>query len=411
MIEISFTSVIGTAHSSRILIRFALIIFSIASAQSAVFSEEPPHSESSPLLRSSESTVNHIPPVQIRLQDVGKINVGWNNTMEIGWEVGFVRRQHCDLRLQLSGIEYPKGSNVRWDGVDLWFGGVKGDDTLVSVAYELVRTSSMGGPSAEVQEMFPPPLPEGGFLERTSRITYRRGAACSDLTFDAKAISEHDLISIATDTVVDPDITHINTFDQRRHKPLGLRIEMKRYAWSYDYAEDFVIVECHVENVGFRSGGRIGSENHIKDLMVGIVVEGFIRDFILPAGSPIARDTKGILWDLLTSSPLPGRSHLQEPMNLVWVADSDGDPLDGQFDDRSLTSAFGMRLLSPTLQPTEYSYNWWTTSPGAFFGPDWGPIRNGSKVEFANADRGKPQTDRGKYQLMTNGEIDYPVVE
>lgn len=397
--------VFGSSLRSGIQLGLALGTLSLVPALPVAVGQELTPHDSDRWMRAGALTSGPVPPWQQRLQEIGRISVSWNNSSEIGWRIVFVGSQICDPSTLISGIEFPKGSNARWNGVDLWFGGVKAGDTLVSVVNDLVRVSP--DDYEEVLELFPAPPPEGVFTERTTRISYMRGPACSDIHFDSKAISEHDLISVATDTVVDPSFTQINPFDQRIHEPLGLRIEMKRYAWSHDYAEDFVLVECHVKNVGFRTRERPDSEDQVKGLMIGIVVEGVVADFLIQnAGS--GRQFNDILWDLLEATPLAGRPHLYEPMNLVWVADNDGDPLNGQFDDRSVTSVFGMRLLSPTLRPAEHSFNWWTQGTDRL---EWGPIRTGSKVEFANEDRGKPQTDRGKYQLMSNGEIDYPVSE
>jgi len=68
-------------------------------------------------------------------------------------------------------------------------------------------------------------------------------------------------------------------------------------------------------------------------------------------------------------------------------------------------------MLSPRIADGSWSFNWWTDTNPVASGLDWGPVNAGSKVEFQRANLGWPETDRGKYELMTNGENDYPPIE
>ena len=340
-----------------------------------------------------------------RTQAVGKINVGWSNAGGMASEIRNVTKGGC-YDLYENVIEFPKGSHNRWSGYQLWIGGIKGEDTVVSTMEDAIVWPGDSGRS--IREVMPAPPPEGDFIERTSLLKLNRWPYCQALDYDELAISEHDLISSATDTITDPNITDINPFDQRRHKPLGLRITCRRYAWSYDYAEDFVLVEYELENVGIPHRGTGDSTNTIKELVLGVLVDGTVlNDLNLLSSS--RRGSSGDVLGRISTAPLAGRPDLPEPFNMIWAASVDGDPLNGQYDQYSETPAFGLRILKPGLSDATFTFNWWIGNRTV---DGWGPVRQSSKVWFVSSSNlGRPETDRGKYQLMTNGEVDYPQVE
>jgi len=331
-----------------------------------------------------------------RDQSIGNIRVmGTNN--------GTVRgsaRDACSGELLFHSIEFPKRSNDIWSGFSLWLGGIKSNDTLVTTMFDESQITE----GALLIEVWPAPIPEGQFEEHTTREILPRGFFCSELVHSNNAVSEHDLMAIAVDTFTNADLTGVSPFEQRRHIPLGIKLIVKRYAWSTEYAEDFVICEYDVVNMGLEHKGS----SSIRNLMIGIQISALAENLNLPSEVGQRPDIIGDLIGRVTSAPLEGRPHLSEPMNLVWVADSDGDPYNGQWDDLSITGAVGYRLLLPGLWQKQINFNWWQERA---VHNGWGPMLQNSKVEFNGQDFGTPKGDRGKYQLMTNGESDYPQVE
>lgn len=337
----------------------------------------------------------------VRRQEVGKLSVAWDNVGKTAGQFNGFIPDDCEPVFD-HGVEYPKGTNHRSSGFHLWLGGIKDRDTVVSAVEDVFFGAGIEGGTFE---MWPAPPPEGDLVERTNRERLRRGVLCSDLTFSQHAISEHDLISIATDTVTDVNYTGVNPFDQRKHHPLGLKITCRRYAWSYDYADDFVLVDYKLEHLG-PSEGTPGSRQRIEGLYIGVVVRGGVTEIVDP--NYHYRDGTSIMGHL-DHAPLQGRPAFQEPLNLVWVADEDGNPVNGAFDALSVTEVFGLRVLKPGPSESKFSFNWWTDD-GRVNG--WGPRLLESNVDFVSQGNfGRPETDRGKYQIMTNGEMDYPQVD
>ena len=111
---------------------------------------------------------------------------------------------------------------------------VKGD-TLVSVGHD--------GWSPEGYEMFP------GFDEDDSIIV--RSTRQGTPEYSEKAISEQDFISIYTDTLLSSDYSGVSPNHQ---KPIGLEVIQRSYAWSYSYAEDFIIFDYGIRNIGLGVG-------------------------------------------------------------------------------------------------------------------------------------------------------------
>jgi len=72
------------------------------------------------------------------------------------------------------------------------------------------------------------------------------------------AVSEQDFIAVYTDTFIRQSRDY---FQNRRHRPLGLEVTQKSYAWSYPFAEDFVLFDLQIENIGSK---------RLEDVYIGI---------------------------------------------------------------------------------------------------------------------------------------------
>ncbi|MFQ5607596.1 MAG: hypothetical protein ACE5GA_06585 [Candidatus Zixiibacteriota bacterium] len=139
---------------------------------------------------------------------------------------------------------------IRWGG--LWVGGVVDRDTLVSTA---VDDSWNFFNSVAVFEFWP---------GATSEIV-RRSINAGDPLYSPLAVSEQDMIVTYYDTLSDAGITGFDFIDNRPHVPLNLKVEERSYQWSYEYAEDFVLIDYEITNIG---------DQEIKDVYVGFWVDG-----------------------------------------------------------------------------------------------------------------------------------------
>ncbi len=278
---------------------------------------------------------------------------------------------------------YPIGSDIRVTyGITLSIGGLVKGDTLVTVGGWETRPETGVGP----------------FVFQTTL----NGEVYPD------AVAEVDWLTRGTDTT----ITGIppNPFTNRRHKPLGIEVQCRSYSWSYAYAEDIVLFDIRITNIGLEN---------ITRAFVSLQVYPYVG---FPVGYISSDDIGGFI---MTNQPNPLCTHLDTVNTLSW-ADNDGDPIDGIFSEelypgpggqmvRSTTSIFGICFLNPTPQSKpesggefKLSYNWWWQD--LVTGESWGPVERRTVVDSGGRFVGAPRDDRDEYHLMTNGELDYPVV-
>ncbi|MCK5834018.1 hypothetical protein KAH81_10170 [bacterium] len=268
--------------------------------------------------------------------------------------------------------EYPGGSGVEYlfQGA-LWLGAVVGGDTLVSVGED--------GWFHDVNELFP------GYDQATDTIIEK-----SILTGDPTAISEQDFIAIMTDTTRNPD------FVPTEHRPIGVRVEQRSVSWSYNYAKNFIILDYWFTNIREDSAS-------IRDVYLGIYIDGDVGHINTPEYAQ--DDITGFLEYVVDD--ITGQTSW---VNTAWLADNDGDPTtDGRFDEYSCTGALGVALLrvgNTPLRELSYSFNWWVSNTTEDL--DWGPyLRDYSTWGWD----GTPETDKMKYQVMSNREFDYNQTE
>lgn len=141
-------------------------------------------------------------------------------------------KQHTDiLQEQVEHFSY----------AGLWVGGVVNNERRVS-------TAIVDGVFESGQEGFE--------FFATSEITIKSSLVSDDF-YDPSAVSHQDFILNFRDYGT-------TTNDNRgfeNHKPLGIEVTLKSYAWNYSYADAFVILDYTIKNM---------SPNTIDDLYAGI---------------------------------------------------------------------------------------------------------------------------------------------
>ncbi|HAQ62654.1 TPA: hypothetical protein DCR49_11785 [Candidatus Delongbacteria bacterium] len=230
-------------------------------------------------------------------------------------------------------------------------------------------------------------------------------------------------------------------FENRSHKPLGIEIKQKSYAWPYDYAKKFIIVDYTVYN-------RNTDKKDIYDFFIGIGVDSDIRNTNINKAGHFD-DLCGFIdkWDAYID-PATGIQKSVE-MNMMWTADNDGREyvsLDsmGYFNDQepgtgnSLNGAsgiFSLRILRNPNPNLNYSFNIWSTEY-ANESTDWSPhwktgLHSDWQYDLSQKQKGyddtnydnlvgwdnlflyngrtegTPMGDKGRYMVMSNDEFDY----
>lgn len=317
-----------------------------------------------------------IPPRDYAIHRVGKFWTTVNNNGIIGNYYGFPMP---DVFKAAPSFYYPQFSRTSYGShIGLWIGGVVGKDTLVSATIDEAGRS----------EFFPDHSSIGYFESRSINPN------SPNFHFRAKAEEQFNVIYV--DTFTSPSLIPANSFDARGHKPLNLTVVQTSYAWSPEYAEDFVIIDYKIYNM---------TPDTIRSMYAGMYYSGFIWN---PAENPwpIPDEYAGYLY----SWPYEFEGLGEEVMKIAYVLDRDGRSQQFSWDlIPSCAHAFGIAPLRTPRGAVNNNFNWWNHQYGSWY--DWGP-------RMAETDRyplrqfysglGTPKSDRNRYYLMSKPEKDYP---
>ena len=354
---------INSKSCFQCLIMAAFIAFIITTGPSAAYCKNASSSDHNGDTYSGylKPTANDIPDTQSRTHNIGNIHMTITNYGMLGTKFHFVP---VPPEYDQPSCQFPAYSDIEYlFAGGLWIGAVVDYDTLVSVGHDGWQW---------VNEMFPEAYPNGNIIVRSN--------IPMDSDYHPDARSEQDYIAVYYDTLNDPMIVPVDPDDDRNHIPLNAKITQKSYAWSQGYAEDFILFDFTIHNIGNLRWKRAYIGFLIDhDVMHRQTENGYNDDICgfkatVPAGYGNFRDT----------------------VNLAWSADNDGDPGLDRFNKYSPIAATGIRLLNSSNPHARIFFNWWI--------PQWGPSEDNQPY---GAVPGSPPGDCFKYRRMSNGEIDY----
>jgi hypothetical protein len=312
------------------------------------------------------------------MHDVGRIRVTVTNNGVIGDAFGF-SSVDCFTGEPTVACDYPKRSrNMYLYGASLMVGAVVGSDTLVSTGYD--------GWSVAGYEFHPDGNPLGSL--------YYRSTIASDPACRIDAVSEQDLVATYYDTCLHCVGVSNDEVDNRPHQPLGLKVVQRSYAWSYPFAEDFVLFDFSIQNIGTQV---------LSNVFVGLQVDADVH--YAPFYQSALDDVTG---SLRTRPVLGGSPGCDSPdsMLLCWIADNDGD-LESDVT-RPVPHVIAVDLIRKPSMTSSLSYNWWTSISQTVY--DYGPQARATYRPLVSGGYGRPLGDREKYHFMSNGEVDFDQV-
>jgi hypothetical protein len=367
-----------------------LLLVSIATDLHATFPRDDGGGGSGPLAKPAV-----LPNTQLRVHDVGKV---WLSVTNFGF-FGSQDGEFTDAGgyyLVAPGCQYPGGSNLNYlfQGA-LWIGAVI--DTTNAIGQPVLDTLvSIGNDGwwGQLFEMYPAIPPGGAIKVRSTRPpdVYPYGDATG-------AKSEQDYIAVYTDTTTITSLVNPDPNDGRPHIPLGIEITQRSYAWSYEYAEDFILFDFDIANIGQRD---------LRGMWVGLYIDA---DVYHSSENPYGNE-QGAQDDICGFVDSAGTGDERLQINTAWIADNDGQPYDGAYDYRSPRGVSGVRVVRTPLADTALhtTFNWWISNIDAT--KDWGPRKttfdNGHANDpFPGGGLGTPGGDRAKYKVMSDGEFDY----
>ncbi|HAQ62656.1 TPA: hypothetical protein DCR49_11800 [Candidatus Delongbacteria bacterium] len=276
-----------------------------------------------------------------------------------------------------------------------------------------------------------------GLFNESSNIEGRLNCLFEDV-YDPKAKAYEQFTICFTDKSTD-QITW-DGFDNRSHFPLGVEIKQTSYAWPYEYAKKFVIVDYTFYN-------RNIEKKDIFDCFVGILVmsDAYNSNLAGDLYYGFHDDISGFIekWDKYID-PATGEKKSVD-LNLLWSSDNDGrnvslsneyiitEPSNGPLNGAS--GVFSIRVLRNPNPNLRYSFNLWTTEWENEI-TDWGPhwktglhsdwqydltptqkgyddnnydnltIFDGFQMTGGRSE-GTPIGDKGRFMVMSNDEFDY----
>ncbi|MBD3402908.1 hypothetical protein GF420_08425 [candidate division GN15 bacterium] len=278
---------------------------------------------------------------------------------------------------------YPKNSDhvYLWVGA-FWIGAVVDRDTLVSVGTEDFYVT---------QEFWPDEQPFGNFTYESIDV--------NSPFYTPNAYSEEDIICTYSDTNTDPGLVDIDPFTNLAHRPLGIEVTQRSMAWSYEYADDFILFDYQIRNIG---------QKRLSKVYMGIWVDGDVWHVSRNGPEGWNDDIVGFLID----HPAPEGCGFMDTVNIAYTADNDGDPDGGRWDYRSPRGVVGARVVRTPSDSLQLSYNWWIinySDPARDFGPrkletPGDPFRSfGGRL-------GTPEGDPNKYYVLRHREFDYDLI-
>ena len=311
--------------------------------------------------------------------NVGRIVLGLGNYGVFG-AGGFIigSAVDCFTGKRVLSCEFPKNSRSSYlFAAAFWVGAVVGRDTLVS----------MGADGWLGRQTFHPDEESFGQMKRRSIM---------DPTSEefVGAVSEQDFIAIYSDTFTSGVCClDLDEIDQTPHTPLGIEVKQNSYAWSYPYAEDFVLFDYSISNIG---------DHRLRNVYMGIYVDADVNNQGQQDG--FDDDICGFLETMNTSY---GGGNWIDTVNIAWIADGDGE-LGQTGQNQPVPHVTATRIVRTPSDSLQVSFNWWVSNGDASL--DFGPQHKNDIRDLSTGGMGTPAGVKNKYAFLRNGEFDYDQV-
>ncbi|MDD4052411.1 MAG: dockerin type I domain-containing protein [candidate division Zixibacteria bacterium] len=262
------------------------------------------------------------------------------------------------------GALFPGGALSEYlFGAGLWVGGIKGNDTMVSHAFDFAYL---------VPELIPQAYPEGAIQ-----------------TLSDWADLEH--IAVAYDTLIAFDTLYrCLVGDCHDWYPLGIQVTSHSYAWESPPYDNSVLVTYTIKNI---------STTPIEQGWAGIYADCDIGSRPDPGSDDLTGFIPGVY----------DNARQWVPLNVGYSVDIDGDPGQFAYDSTSANGAFGVQILDLNAPDYRVNFNWWVG--GNEGSSSWGPRQLISLSRDLGGSFAAPYGDSNKYFVMSFPEIDYNQIE
>ena len=288
--------------------------------------------------------------------------------------------------------EFPAGSGQGYlfQGA-LWIGALIEEEGFFTTR---VSVGTDGWQNPSINEFHAPEAPNGGIVERSNRPGFSN--CFGEVVYSPLAVSDQDFVCTMTDTLTD-DLFVRDDPDDGPHRPLGIKITQKSYAFSQAFAEDFIMIDYEIENI---------ASNFLKNVYVGLYVDADVG--IQGDLNEHTDDICGFIREVAEENADGDTNQIR--IDVAWIADNDGygvNSFGGAFATPHVTGTRVIRAPNPRLFT---SFNWYNPNAdhGLDYGPAWEAYANRDSMGMGwTADLGTPEGDAHKYQLMGNCEFDF----
>lgn len=225
----------------------------------------------------------------------------------------------------------------------LWIAALAGRDTLCTVGCD--------GWEHE-HEMWPGVTSADSIIQRSTIPT--------SPVYDSTAVSELDFIAIYWDTFTDPTIPNSGAF----HRPMGIQVIQESFSWSYNYAEDFIIINFWIKNIG---------RKNLRQFYMGLYVDADVG----PAGLQYRDKSQDDVCGFVPTIPVQYGGNPLNPkdsINVAWIANAAmaGFSQAGTAQGVITPDVTGTRVLRTPNPNLTTSFNWWYSNQNDMI-LDWGP--------------------------------------
>ncbi len=370
----------NTKSRHNIIVLSTLFIFCFLLYPSVNAETYNPKSNYKAKLNRPPLSLESLPIVEYAAHNRGNIQLVIANNGTFGTEGNTVIDPFTGIAIQ--SCVYPKNSDIvfLWVG-GLWIGAIVGRDTLVSSATDDYY---------ETKEFWPDIKPKGDIIKTSIDP--------DDLNYSTDAYSEEDILCVYYDTITNPSLVEMDSRDQRPHQPLNIKVTQRSMAWSYSYADDFILFDYSIKNIGFED---------LEKVYFGIYVDADVWHTTRKNPEGWSDDIVGFYRETKPE----GDCGFIDTVNIAFTADNDGDPIGNSWDYRSTLGVVGTRVVRTPSDSLKYSYNWWIINSEV--SRDFGPRQQHTADDpFRNfgGRLGTPLGDLNRYYIMSHEEFDYDLM-
>jgi hypothetical protein len=336
------------------------------------------------------------PNTMNRVHDAGKMAMNFTNFGYLG-NSGPSQDERLKNPCPPSGrwapaCEFPKGSGVNYlYQAGLWIGAL-----IVERGFETKRVSvgTDGWLNPSINEFWPGEGAANGMIERSTRPGLTN--CLGEFVSSNDAVSDQDFLCSYSDTLTSSTYLEDDPIDGR-HRPLGIRVTQKSYAFSQAFAEDFILIDYEIENI---------ASNFLKNLYVGLYVDADIGDPHL--FEQHTDDICGFLKNYYEVNAAGDTNTI--PIDVAWIADNDGRAPDVSSGPLICPDVAGTRVIRGPNPRLKTSFNWWISNGDVNldYGPTWARYCDDEHSPlYWTKLFGTPMGDEHKYQILSNGEFDF----